>query len=74
MAPRDLHESLLETAYEMTDQFDRLPAGSVMRCFFRAVRQARTAGVEPARVPVVARRGAESVLLARLGAEPLEVG
>ena len=74
MAPRDLHERLLETAYEMTDQFHRLPAGSVMRCFFRAVRQARSSGVEPARVPVVARRGAESVLLARLGAEPLEVG
>ena len=29
MAPRDLHERLLETAYEMTDQFHRLPAGSV---------------------------------------------
>jgi len=73
MAPRDLHERLLETAHEMTDQFDRLPAGSVMRCFFRAVRQARTTGVEPAHVPLVARRDAESVLLARLGPEPLKV-
>ena len=71
---REVQQQLLETAHEMTSQFDRLPAGSVVRCFFRAVRQARRAVVEPARVPFVARRGAESVLLGRLAPLPPKVG
>ena len=61
----DLHRQLLETAFDLSVEFDTLPAGSVLRCFARAVHAARLKGAEGARLPEEARRIAESSLRSR---------
>ena len=61
----DLHRQLLETAFDLSVEYDTLPAGSVLRCFARAVHLARLKGVEGARLPEEARRIAESSLRSR---------
>jgi len=61
----DLHRQLLETAFDLSVEYDTLPAGSVLRCFARAVRMARMKGAEGARLPEEARRIAESSLRGR---------
>lgn len=61
----DLHRQLLDTAFDLSTEFDTLPAGSVLRCFSRAVHLARLKGAEGARLPEEARRIAESSLRAR---------
>jgi hypothetical protein len=62
----DLHRQLLETAFDLSVEYDTLPAGSVLRCFARAVHLARLKGVEGARLPDEARRIAESSLRSRV--------
>ena len=42
----DLHRQLLDTAFDLSVEYDTLPAGSVLRCFARAVHLARLKGVE----------------------------
>ena len=64
----DLHRRLLETAFDLTLEFDELPAGSVMRCFARAVHLARMKGVAGAQLPEEARRIARVSLRDRAGA------
>jgi hypothetical protein len=61
----DLHRQLLETAFDLSVEYDTLPAGSVLRCFARAVRMARMKGAEGAGLPEEARRIAESSLRGR---------
>jgi len=61
----DLHRQLLETAFDLSVEYDTLPAGSVLRCFARAVHLARLQGAEGARLPEEARRIAESSLRSR---------
>jgi len=61
----DLHRQLLEIAFDLSVEFDTLPAGSVLRCFARAVHLARLKGAEGARLPEEARRIAESSLRSR---------
>ena len=61
----DLHRQLLDTAFDLSVEYDTLPAGSVLRCFARAVRMARMKGAEGARLPEEARRIAESSLRGR---------
>src|SRR6476620_8358057 len=55
----DLHRQLLDIAFDLSVEFDTLPAGSVLRCFARAVHLARLQGAEGPRLPVEARRIAE---------------
>lgn len=61
----DLHRILLETAFELTAEFDGVPAGSVMRCFGRSVKLARARGVTGAGLPEAARRIATTSLRER---------
>ncbi|NYD41416.1 hypothetical protein [Nocardioides panaciterrulae] len=61
----DLHRILLETAFELTAEFDGLPAGSVMRCFGRSVKLARAQGATGPGLPEAARRIAASSLRKR---------
>jgi hypothetical protein len=61
----DLHRQLLDIAFDLSVEFDTLPAGSVLRCFARAVHLARLQGAEGARVPEEARRIAVSSLRSR---------
>ena len=61
----DLHRQLLDLAFDLSVEFDTLPAGSVLRCFARAVHLARLQGAEGARLPEEARRIAESSLRSR---------
>ena len=62
----DLHHLLLETAGELTTEFSEVPAGSVMRCFGRAVKLARAQGVSGTALPEAARRIARSSLRDRV--------
>jgi len=62
----DLHRILLDTAFELTAEFDTVPAGSVMRCFARSVKVARARGVDGAALPEAARRIARSNLHERV--------
>ncbi len=62
----DLHRELLDTAFDLSVKYDALPAGSVLRCFARAVHLARLKGAEGARLPEEARRIAESSLRERV--------
>lgn len=61
----DLHRSLLETAFQLSREHQALPAGSVLRCFSRAVHRARLQGIDAARLPAEARRIAEASLVER---------
>ncbi len=61
----DLHRTLIETAFELTAEFDAIPAGSVMRCFARSVKLARAQGVDGPGLPEAARRLAASSLRER---------
>jgi hypothetical protein len=69
----DLHRELLDTAFDLSVQYDALPAGSVLRCFARAVHLARLKGAEGPRLPEEARRIAESSLRERV-AEGVRLG
>jgi hypothetical protein len=62
----DLHRILLDTAFELTAEFDGVPAGSVMRCFARSVKLARAQGVTGPALPEAARRIAASSLRERM--------
>ena len=57
---------LLDVAHELVAELDSLPAGTVLRCFFRAAHQARRSGVGPSELPQVARRRALATLSSRL--------
>lgn len=59
-------QRLLDTAFELTQEFAFLPPGSVLRCFFRAARQARKAGIADSSVPELARERAQAILLGRV--------
>ncbi|MFC4787299.1 hypothetical protein ACT8ZV_22675 [Nocardioides sp. MAHUQ-72] len=61
----DLHRQLLETAFDLSQEFDEVPAGSVMRCFARAVHLARLDGASGSRLVDEARRIAVSALRER---------
>ena len=61
----DLHRQLLDIAFDLSVEFDTLPAGSVLRCFARAVHLARLKGADGARLPEEARRMAETSLRSR---------
>src|SRR6476660_5157681 len=61
----DLHRQLLDVAFDLSVEFDTLPAGSVLRCFARSVHLARLQGAEGPRLPVEARRIAELSLRSR---------
>jgi hypothetical protein len=59
-------QRLLDTAFDLTREFASLPPGSVLRCFFRAARQARMAGVADGSVPEAARERARDILVRRV--------
>lgn len=54
--------ALRETGERMVTEWDDLPAGSVLRCYSRAVRTVVRAGCPPARVPAEAERIARAWL------------
>ena len=58
-----LNHELLHCAEDLVHQNGALPAGVVLRCFARAVAEARRAGCELGILPAVARRSAEQRLL-----------
>jgi hypothetical protein len=62
----DLHRQLLEVAFALSTEYDALPAGSVLRCFARAVHLARLDGAAGLELPERARRLADSMLVRRL--------
>ena len=51
-----VNHQLLEVAERLTTEFDQLPAGSVMRCFARAVQVARRSGCPAGSLPQTAER------------------
>jgi hypothetical protein len=51
-----VNHQMLEVAERLTAEFDQLPAGSVMRCFARAVQVARRSGCPAAALPQTAER------------------
>lgn len=57
--------ALMETAARLVDDMQSIPAGSVLRCFSRAVRTARSAGCPVSRLPGEADRLARQWLSAR---------
>jgi len=61
----DVHRQLLDIAFDLSVEFDTLPAGSVLRCFARAVHLARLQGADGVGLPEEARRIAESSLRSR---------
>lgn len=61
------HRALRETAARLMAQWDDLPAGSVLRCYSRAVRTVVRAGCAPERVPREAERVAHGWLDLRRG-------
>ena len=65
----DLHRRLLDTAHELVAEFDSLPAGTVLRCFYRTTHQARVSRTtDPTALPLVARRLTRTTLASRLSA------
>jgi hypothetical protein len=64
------HVRLSDIAHELVTEFESLPAGTVLRCFFRHTHQARLSGVEPSGLPDVARQLTRTTLASRLSARP----
>jgi hypothetical protein len=56
---------LVDIAYDMVVEFESLPAGTVLRSFFRAAHRARVSGVEPSALPEVARQSTRTALASR---------
>jgi hypothetical protein len=65
-AAEPARQRLLDTAFELTREFASFPPGSVLRCYFRAVQQARMAGTAQRSVAEVAREQAQASLVARV--------
>lgn len=60
-----LRRRLVETAAGLADEYRAHPAGSVLRCYARAVRMVRRAGCGDEELPAAARRAAVEMLSAR---------
>lgn len=74
MAPNEAQKvqcDLLDTAWRLADEHPELPAGTVLRCFARAVRTARACGVALSDLTVVAEKIARTHLDARVDRHPL---
>jgi hypothetical protein len=68
-----LRRRLVETAAGLADEYGAHPAGSVLRCYARAVRLMRRAGCGDDELPAAARRAAVEMLSARRVEEPLRL-
>lgn len=64
---RQANQALLDRAARLVDELEEHPAGSVLRCFSRAVRLARLAGCPPSMLPDEAERRARTMLAVRAG-------
>lgn len=62
----DLHRQLLDIAFDLSVEFDTLPAGSVLRCFARAAHRARMAGCADDDLSEVARAAVVRTLAERV--------
>jgi len=62
----DVNHELLRVAERLTYEYDGLAAGSVLRCFARAVRSSRAAGRPLCSLPEDAERLARRLLATRL--------
>ncbi|HWJ81690.1 MAG TPA: hypothetical protein VNS55_05590 [Nocardioides sp.] len=74
MAPNEAQRvqiDLLDIAWRLADEHPELPAGTVLRCFARAVRTARACGVALGDLTVVAERIARTHLDSRVADRPL---
>jgi len=60
-----VNHQLLEVAERLTAEFDHVPAGSVMRCFARAVQVARRSGCLAVSLPQSAERMTRELLAER---------
>jgi hypothetical protein len=60
LEPRQANQALLDAVARLVDERDDLPAGSVLRCFARAVRQVRQAGCPTAQLAVEVERVARA--------------
>ena len=58
----DVNRQLLDCAERLVEEYPDHPAGSVLRCFARAVRLARARGVTVAALPAVAEIRARAML------------
>ena len=63
---RRANQALLDTAAQLVEEFDQIPAGRVLRCFSRAVGQVRRDGCPTARLAVEAEWLAREMLAGRL--------
>lgn len=70
MSGAALRQRLVETAAALTEDFPSLPAGSVLRCYARAVARARLAQCPAEELPEVARLSAARLLAERAGGCP----
>lgn len=61
-----VREELVNVAHELTHDQSSYPAGSVLRCYARAVQLARVRGCPDERLAETARRLAEESLMTRL--------
>jgi hypothetical protein len=66
-----LRDRLVETAQELVHDTPAHPAGSVLRCFARAVRMQRLQGCDDQELADRARQTAERLLVERSGERPL---
>lgn len=68
---RQANQALLGRAARLVDELSDVPAGSVLRCFSRAVRLARLAGFSATDLPAEAEARARAMLAAvRAGGTP----
>jgi len=65
-----LRRRLVDAAASLADEFGALPAGSVLRCYARAVQVVRREGCGDDELPAAARRAAVEMLRARRVEQP----
>ena len=65
-----LRRRLLDAAASLADEYGALPAGSVLRCYARAVQLMRREGCRDDELPSAARRAAAEMLRARRVEQP----
>ena len=67
---RQMNQSLLDTAAHLVEERNDLPAGSVLRCFSRAVRHVRQSGCPTPQLAAEAERIARALLSLRTVTSP----
>lgn len=69
--PAQVQSDLLDIAWRLADEHPELPAGTVLRCFARAVRTARACGVSLGDLAAAAEAISRAHLRSRTADRPL---